>query len=161
LEPSNSESKYAGQKRVAGTLLEWSVGKASTGTPQVVLVFETEGGARETFYGALTEKAFPYTRDALMACGWRGESSSTMKQDIRRGTRVELVLGPELSQQGRTVMRLRFVNRLRRAPESNLSREEKLDLAESIDVMCELAKNVTGAVVEPGVEPAEDDDIPF
>ena len=55
-----------------GNLVEWEVGEAKTGTPQVVLVFEVDN-SRRTVFLALSDAAWQYTEDKLRLMGFNGD----------------------------------------------------------------------------------------
>jgi hypothetical protein len=85
-------------------------------TPQVEVAFEITtaeyAGERITWYGFLTDKTQERTIEALRYAGWRGtdlaDLSDLSREDVPN---VELVIAPD-TYEGKTSMKVQFVNRI-------------------------------------------------
>jgi hypothetical protein len=100
--------------------VESGLGKASTGTEQVAVLFELldENGLRITWYGYFSDKAYEQTVKALRACGWQGADPTELDTFATSGlgsNEVELVIEQEtaIDAQGNakgTRAKVRWVN---------------------------------------------------
>lgn len=116
--------------RYQARAVSWSLGEASTGTPQVGVEFEVQDGdhkgERIAGYFALSDAAAEYTLEKLRNCGWTGTDIGELESPENSGSMaanvVELVLEPEqqkkegqllTNEDGSPKLRLRiqFVNR--------------------------------------------------
>lgn len=104
---------------------EWSLGYASTGTPQVAVYFEflDEGvGGGITWFGFLSEKALESTVRGLRNCGWEGDELADLTGLDKN--EVELVVEME-EYNGQTRPKVRWVNRAGGAAVKNAMGEDE------------------------------------
>lgn len=67
-----SERQLWPEGQYTGDLMQWEVGEAKTGTPQMVLTFAVEE-ARRTVFLALSDAAWAYTEEKLIGMGFNGD----------------------------------------------------------------------------------------
>lgn len=81
--------------RLPAKLVAYDFGRAGTGADQVGVLFEfTEPpwkGQQITWYGGFSEASFPITYKGLRELGWRGETLTTLREDLKPGTLFQLV----------------------------------------------------------------------
>lgn len=99
--------------------VESGIGKASTGTEQVAVLFELpDENLRITWYGYFSDKAYEQTVKGLRACGWTGSDPTELDNFATSGlgaNEVELVIEQETAidaqgNQNGTRARVRWVN---------------------------------------------------
>jgi hypothetical protein len=102
---------YENQQKKRAVAVGAAIGTASTGTRQIGIEFrylDEEGGI--TYYGPLSDAAFPYTMKAIRAAGFQGDDLSDLSSLNSEDTpEVVLVIGPE-TYNGQTTMKVKFVN---------------------------------------------------
>lgn len=102
---------YENQEKKRARAINAAVGKASTGTPQIAIEFEfldEQGGI--TYYGPLSDAAFPYTMKAIRAAGFAGDDLSDLSSLTNETTpEVVLVIGPE-EYNGKITLKVKFIN---------------------------------------------------
>jgi hypothetical protein len=88
---------------------DWAVGNASTGTPQVGVVFEflDHPGEERTWYGFLSDAALKTTVKALRACGWEG-ADLDMITGLDKNEVIAVLESEEY--QGEVQQRIRWIN---------------------------------------------------
>ncbi len=87
--------------------------RASTGTAQVVMVFEVvEGdwaGRRLTWFGFFTDNSWARTVESLRYCGFQGDDLETVnRQDL--GHQVSICVEHQTTDAGKTYARVAWVN---------------------------------------------------
>lgn len=116
--------------RYRAKAVAWSLGEASTGTPQVGVEFEVQDGdhkgERISGYFALSDAAAEYTLEKLRNCGWTGSDIGELEDKEASASmaskQVELVCEPEdVKKDGQLLtnddgsarlrLRIQFVNR--------------------------------------------------
>ena len=133
--PKLPEGKYIARA------VEGGLGYAQTGTERIAIEFELltdpEGkpvgvNNRITWYGWLTENAFPFTMQALAALGWLGSDLSELNGSIRAScpTEVELVIGDE-EFEGKRHSRVQYVNPIGGRGDRGAARDRIEDKAEA------------------------------
>ncbi len=98
--------------------VEAKVGKASTGTPQIAILFavKTPDGAQETGeeitgYLYLSDGAFQRTIEALRHCGWQGDDLSDLSSVGSQDCEIEVA---EETYNGSASLKVKWVNALGR-----------------------------------------------
>lgn len=102
---------YENQTKKRARAINAAVGKASTGTPQIAIEFELldEAGGI-TYYGPLSDAAFPYTMKAIRTAGFEGDDLSDLSSlTAEDAPEVVLVIGPE-EYNGKTTLKVKFIN---------------------------------------------------
>ena len=89
----------AGRHRVQ--VASHQLGKSSTGTPHIAVLFEDINGDRITYYGYLTDAALEHTLKALGALGWDpmqhdGRIDSLNGTDLLVGREADIVVEVEI-----------------------------------------------------------------
>lgn len=146
--------------------LEYDFGVASTGTDQIALLFRlTDGpwkGREVTWFGTFTEAAIEYTLEALANVGWDGKDVRTMKDALKRGTRVNLVFATE-EYNGETRSRPRFINKagIRFGAAGPMSKEQRNGFLRELQERLGASAVATGAAGRAFIPKGKDDDIPF
>ncbi len=102
---------YENQEKKRARAVGAAIGKAGTGTHQIAIEFEfldEQGGI--TYYGPLTDAAFPYTMKAIRAAGFVGDDLADLTS-LCDGSApdVTLVIGPE-TYNGKTTLKVKFIN---------------------------------------------------
>jgi hypothetical protein len=119
--------------RLPAKLITYDIGRASTGTEQIGVLFElTEEpwkGQQITWYGTFTDESLPITMRGLKELGWQGQQVTTLRQDLKPGTPVQLVIEIE-SYQNKRRPKVKFINRrgLVRMDRA-LTKDERADFA--------------------------------
>lgn len=141
--------------RYRARAVEGDYGFAGTGTEQVAVLFELEGGLRRTWYGYLSDGAVERTLKALKDCG---VTNLETLEGIDRNE-VEVVLQTE-EFNGSSKQKIAFVNPLGSggvALKSRMDPTQKKSFAQRLKgKWLELG----GSTAAP-VAVANDDDIPF
>lgn len=104
---------YENQEKKRARAVNAAVGKASTGTHQIAIEFEfldEPGGI--TYYGPLSDAAFPYTMKAIRAAGFLGDDLANLSSLSGETPEVVLVIGPEEYPKGsgKITMKVKFIN---------------------------------------------------
>lgn len=89
--------------------LEWKLGRAGTGTPQIGVNFKLESGEEIAWYGSLSEKAFDRTVESLRHCGWEGDDLASITGLDKN--EVSLDIGPD-EYRGVVTLKVNWVNRI-------------------------------------------------
>ena len=87
--------------RHAVKVVSHALGRSSTGTPHVAVLFEDAGGDRITWYGYLSDAAMERTIKSLQALGWdpvanNGMVDSLNGTDLLVGRDAEVVVDTEV-----------------------------------------------------------------
>lgn len=86
-----------------------AISETSKGDPQATITFSAEGGGSITWYGSFSEKATPHTVKALLVCGLKGQNPAG---PLEIGKEVSIVVEDDVSQDGKTRSKVRWVNAL-------------------------------------------------
>jgi hypothetical protein len=145
-----------GRYRARGVSADYGV--AGTGTEQVAVLFELEGGYRRTWYGYLSDNAVERTLKALKACG----VTNLETLEGIDANEVEVVLKTE-EYNGNWNQKIAFVNELGSgaiAMKTRMAPEQKRSFAERMKgKWIELGGTSAPASSIPVAK--ADDDIPF
>jgi hypothetical protein len=101
---------YENQEKKRARAIGAAIGKASTGTHQIAIEFEfldEQGGI--TYYGPLSDAAFPYTMKAIRSAGFLGDDLSNLDSLSGETPEVVLVIGPE-EYNGKVTLKVKFIN---------------------------------------------------
>jgi hypothetical protein len=102
---------YENQEKKRARAINAAVGRAGTGTHQIAIEFEyldEQGGI--TYYGPLSDAAFPYTMKAIRAAGFEGDDLSDLSSLTNETTpEVVLVIAPD-TYNGKTTLKVKFIN---------------------------------------------------
>lgn len=131
-------------------VLAHSMSQASTGTDRVVVTFEDDSGRRIDWYGAMTDRALPYTLSALRRLGWRAEEHDGQigvlnGSSMLVGARAEIEVVEE-EWNGRATTKVKWVNRPRGPAAGALSPEDAAALS------ARLREKILGASARLGDE---------
>lgn len=175
------------QKITPGTytanIIDYGLTETKAGDPQAAIKFEfmdRENDRHEiTWYGSFKEKAMPWTIKTLLNCGMRGSDPAEIADGMQSGvldaqTPVSIVVNAEQTQEGKTFMRVSFINKQGSALAKKLTKSDaKLKLgALNLKGAVMMAREETGIKDEPRPSPAfatgptsvasfTDQDIPF
>jgi hypothetical protein len=105
---------YENQEKKRARAISAAIGAAGTGTRQIGIEFEylDEAGGI-TYYGPLTDAAFPYTMKAIRAAGFQGDDLSDLSSLTNETTpEVVLVIEPEEYPKGsgKFTRKVKFIN---------------------------------------------------
>ena len=99
------------------TITSSGLKQAKTGSDQIVVAFvHDETGAVITAYLSCTDKAWPYTRDKLKACGWDAEACGYRFEDLNSeqspivGKRVNILVDAEFDENCKQRNKVAFIN---------------------------------------------------
>ncbi len=139
--------------RYTANVLDHGISETKAGEPQAVIKFEFDfdGSKRElTWFGSFKEKALPFTLEALVACGLKGNNPAGA---LEIGKEVSIVVEKETDESGKERNKVRWVNRAHAPIQKmdSLAASSKLEKYAAA-VMAIKAKNPTQN---------EDDEIPF
>jgi hypothetical protein len=151
-----SDDLQDGRYRARGVSGDY--GTANTGTEQVAVLFELEGGYRRTWYGYLTDNAVERTLKALKACG----VTNLETLEGLDANEVEVVLKTE-EYNGKWTQKIAFVNELGSggvAMKNRMAPEQKRSFAERMKGKW-LELGGSSVPVSSVPVAAADDDIPF
>lgn len=140
--------------RYSANVLEHGISETKAGDPQAVVKFEFEvdGSKRElTWFGSFKEKALPFTLDALVACGLKGNNPAGA---LEIGKEVSIVIEKDVNDEGKERNVIRWVNR----PSMPI---KKMD---SVSANAKLEKYAAAVMAIKAKNPAQADDedsVPF
>lgn len=151
-------------KARASALTESSNGTPTAAVEFVVLSPEESAGQSITWYGYLSEKAFPYTVEGLRNCGWTGDDLSDLSGID--ANEVSIVIVTE-EYEGKQHSKVRYVNKLGGlAVKSPMTADKAKAFAASMKAAIRAIDVAKGAGAKPsGSKPAgapmADGDVPF
>lgn len=102
-------------------VLNYGIGNTKAGDPQAIVQFQFKDNDGDqhslTWFGSFKEKALPYTLDALLYCGMKGNDPAELAQGIDGGAldlnqEVQIVVEEQTDDKGRVVPKISWVNRL-------------------------------------------------
>lgn len=143
----------AGQKFAKVTA--HALGRAGTGNEQIAISFDVEGEGSITWYGYFTDAAYKTTERALIALGWNPEENNYAfdqlnETEILVGAEAMLVCEDDEDQEGRPVVRVRWVN----SPNGGgVALKERLTAEEASSFAANLRKRII-ATKGPGASKA-------
>lgn len=102
-------------------VVNYALSSTKAGNPQVEVLFEFSSGSEHhqiRYWGQLSEKALPYTLKNLVTMGYLGttnEDFSKLADGVESGimdlsTEVELVLESEPNDQGKSYLKVKWIN---------------------------------------------------
>jgi hypothetical protein len=148
------------QGRFRAKALEGDYGTANTGTEQVAVLCELEGGTRLTWYGYLSEAAVDRTLEALQIMG-----VTDLETLAGLGSQEFEAVVDEEEYNGKTSTRIKFINRLGSggvALKSRMSDAQKKGFASRFKGKFLALQQKSGAAPAPRASaPVDNDDIPF
>lgn len=152
---------------VNAELVEYDLGTADSGTDQIAVLFrlteEPWVGREFTYYGPFTKASFPFTCEALKAMGWRGEDFMSLRDDLKRGNKVRLVLEVE-TWEGVERPRIKFVNAAGLRIKNPMTASRRKALGSTLQEWLNAGlgeRNVDGSAPGAAGGGKDDDDIPF
>lgn len=139
--------------------IEGDLGKAETGTDQVAVLIELEGGYRRTWYGYFSDAAVDRTIESLITMGVTDlETLAGLGS-----TDFEAVVDEE-EYQGKTRDKVKFINRLGSgslALKTRMDAGAKKSFAQRFKGKFLTMQRQAGAPPAKSETPAANDDIPF
>lgn len=156
-----SEGNRIEPGRYMARAAEWKLGKASTGTECIAVLFTLQDGRTINWWGYFSEKTAERTLDSLEFMGWDGRDIANPRGLDRN--EVELVVGEETNDKGESFSKVLWVNRPRGAAVKEELKGAELSAFQQRMQAAMLARKQNKASQAPTNEPDEDDyyDRPF
>ena len=162
--------------RHAVKVVSHALGRSSTGTPHVAVLFEDAGGDRITWYGYLSDAALERTIKSLQALGWdlvanNGMVDSLNGTDLLVGRDAEVVVDTEVYN-GEVRHKVKWVNEpggglVEAMPQDDASAFAATLRAKVLSAPRPKPNGQPGPakkpapVTVPATEPGDDPDLPF
>lgn len=135
-------------------VVNYTLSNTKAGNPQVEVLFEFSQGDglssthhQIRWWGQLSEKALPYTLKNLITMGYRGTTNEDFAKladgveggMIDLGVEVDLVLENETSEQGKTFLKVKWINALGGVFKSGMTREQAKVKLGTMNIAAQLA----------------------